>query len=151
MPGTFLSIGTNINDIYFDNLVLDNLLQSDSTSNTLIQNDSSSDILQNDSRIELNTISEMCLKELSMLPCLEQKELIELESICQLLKLFEIAILVLSKNRSNSISDALTVNKYSEFAAEQYIESIRQNIIKYGARYINTDIQSFLIEVVKIN
>lgn len=48
-------------------------------------------------------IKEIYLKELSMPPCLETEELAELESICQILILFEDATAVLSKEQSNSI------------------------------------------------
>ncbi|CAG8630217.1 12646_t:CDS:1 [Cetraspora pellucida] len=54
-------------------------------------------------------IREMFLKEPLMPSCLECKDLIELESFCQLLKPFETATFVLSKDQSNSISKAITV------------------------------------------
>ncbi|CAG8748562.1 23031_t:CDS:2 [Dentiscutata erythropus] len=119
----------------------------------------------------------------------EEEELIELKSVCQLLKLFEAATLVLSKDKSNSISDALTLMKrkfdkywnkiidqviiahvldprykmehlkttlieigeYSELAAEQFVNNIRQIIIQYGANYTNTNIQSSSVEVVGVD
>ncbi|CAB5193363.1 unnamed protein product [Rhizophagus irregularis] len=134
-------------------------------------------------------IKEMCLKEPSMPPCLETEELAELESICQILKPFEDATAVLSKDQSNSISDALTVileikqhiskaksnnlmikkfkkywdviadhiliahildprykmehlritiidvGEYTENEANQYVNSVHEKIILYGARY----------------
>ncbi|CAG8611996.1 16681_t:CDS:2, partial [Dentiscutata heterogama] len=53
-------------------------------------------------------IKEMYSKEPSMPSCLETEELLELESFCRILKPFEVATTILSKDQSNSISDALT-------------------------------------------
>ncbi|CAB4400595.1 unnamed protein product [Rhizophagus irregularis] len=108
-------------------------------------------------------IKEMCLKEPSMPPCLETEELAELESICQILKPFEDAIAVLSKDQSNPISDDLTdviadhiliahvldprykmkylrvtiidVEEYTENEANQYVNSVHEKIILYKTRY----------------
>ncbi|CAG8510495.1 2204_t:CDS:2 [Gigaspora margarita] len=68
-------------------------------------------------------IKEMYLKEPSMPSCLETEELLELESFCQILKPFEFAITILSKDQSNSISDALTII----LEIEQHINNIRHN------------------------
>ncbi|GET61397.1 hypothetical protein GLOIN_2v1785890 [Rhizophagus irregularis DAOM 181602=DAOM 197198] len=65
--------------------------------------------LPNVNIIFIGSIKEMCLKEPSMPPCLKTEELAELESICQILKPFEDATAVLSKDQSNPISDDLTV------------------------------------------
>ncbi|CAG8625778.1 6882_t:CDS:2 [Dentiscutata heterogama] len=54
-------------------------------------------------------IHKMCLKKSLMPDCLDNEDLITLKSFCQLLKLFESATLVLSKEHSNSISDAIMV------------------------------------------
>ncbi|PKY12440.1 hypothetical protein RhiirB3_378457 [Rhizophagus irregularis] len=108
--------------------------------------------LPNVNIIFIGSIKEMCLKEPSMPPCLETEELAELESICQILKPFEDAIAVLSKDQSNPISDDLTdviadhiliahvldprykmkylratiidVEEYTENEANQYVNSV---------------------------
>ncbi|CAB4491955.1 unnamed protein product [Rhizophagus irregularis] len=119
--------------------------------------------LPNVNIIFIGSIKEMCLKEPSMPPCLETEELAELESICQILKPFEDAIAVLSKDQSNPISDDLTdviadhiliahvldprykmkylratiidVEEYTENEANQYVNSVHEKIILYRTRY----------------
>ncbi|CAG8674757.1 6074_t:CDS:2 [Dentiscutata erythropus] len=54
-------------------------------------------------------IREMCSKESSMPSCLDNEEFAALKAFCQLLKPFESATLMLSKEQSNSISDAIMV------------------------------------------
>ncbi|CAG8623419.1 5961_t:CDS:2 [Cetraspora pellucida] len=68
-------------------------------------------------------IYEMCSKESSMPPCLDNKEFVALISFCQLLKPFESATLVLSKEQCNPISEAIMV-----------ILEIGQHIKKANAR-----------------
>ena len=68
-------------------------------------------------------ISKMYLKESSMPYCLEEEELAELESICQTLKPFEAATEILSKDQTNSISDALIVI----LEIEQHINKAKSN------------------------
>ncbi|CAG8753085.1 6364_t:CDS:2, partial [Gigaspora rosea] len=54
-------------------------------------------------------------------------ELLELESICKFLKPFEIATTILSKDLSNSISEALTII----LEIEQHINNIKHNSNAY--------------------
>ncbi|CAG8772239.1 10128_t:CDS:2, partial [Cetraspora pellucida] len=79
-------------------------------------------------------ICEMFLKELLMPSCLECKDLIELESFCQLLKPFETATFVLSKDQFNSILEAITKSRPTINSIEYEIELYEQEPLK---EYIN--------------
>jgi hypothetical protein len=76
-------------------------------------------------------IQEMNSKDLSMPTCLDDESLIVLKSFCKLLKPFEIATSVLSKEQSNSISEALTI-----------ILEIGQNIKKFKDNNINNNLMT---------
>ncbi|CAG8443835.1 10665_t:CDS:2 [Dentiscutata heterogama] len=99
-------------------------------------------------------IQEMCSKEPSMPTCLDNESLIVLESFCQLLKPFEIATSVLSKEQSNSISDALTfehlkatlieVGGYKDSDAEIFVNDIRKKVHSYGMKYSSTSISDYV-------
>ncbi|CAG8601308.1 22825_t:CDS:2 [Cetraspora pellucida] len=104
-------------------------------------------------------IHEICSKEPLMPSCLNNKDFINLKSFCQLFKLFTSGMLVLSKENSNSISNAIMVileigqhiNKlkhlkatlievgnYSENNTEVFVNNIQQKIILYGMKYAST-------------
>ncbi|CAG8767491.1 26173_t:CDS:2 [Dentiscutata erythropus] len=78
-------------------------------------------------------------------------ELIALEQFCQLLKPFENAMLALSEERSNLISDAITlehlyatlikVSRYSENDVELFVENIQIKIISYGMKYTSKAVE----------
>ncbi|CAG8507311.1 3129_t:CDS:2, partial [Scutellospora calospora] len=74
-----------------------------------------------------SAISEMCLKDPSMPPCLDHESFLILESFCQFLKPFEKATLILSKEQSNSISNAIII--ILEIC--QHINQIRNNDMIY--------------------
>ncbi|CAG8816516.1 8185_t:CDS:2, partial [Cetraspora pellucida] len=94
-------------------------------------------------------IREMCLKESSMPSCLDNKEFAALKAFCQLLKPFESAILMLSKEQSNSISDAIMlehlkatlieVSRYSKNKVDLFVNNIQKKIISYETKYTNTE------------
>ncbi|CAG8535084.1 23390_t:CDS:1 [Cetraspora pellucida] len=66
-------------------------------------------------------IHEICSKEPLMPLCLDNEGFINLESFCQLLKPFASGTLVLSKENSNSISDAIMVI----LEIDQHINKVR--------------------------
>lgn len=68
-------------------------------------------------------ISEMCSKDTSIPSCLDNESFIILESLCRFLKPFENATLILSKERSNSISDAIMII----LEISQHINKARNN------------------------
>ncbi|CAG8730950.1 15123_t:CDS:2 [Dentiscutata erythropus] len=78
-------------------------------------------------------INEMCANKSLTLPCLSQEELINLKSVCQLLKPFESATYKFEHLKATLIE----VGGYSDSDAKQFIDNIRQKVILYGRKYIN--------------